>query len=241
MTTIVIISVVLVTVVLMAAAVYASAAIGSGVYVKAICRANTDDKVVALTFDDAPDARQTQRVLEVLRRYNAQATFFCIGNRAETYPDIVRQIVAEGHLIGNHSYSHGNLFPLLSRRKMLLDTERCDAVLAQCTPAGNAMKLFRPPFGVTNPTVAAVVKAQGYTVIGWDVRSFDTVRNPESAFHRISNRIRPGSIILLHDRLPQSHLLLDRLLKQLYDNGYRVERLDRMLQLTLNPQTEKRE
>ena len=223
---------------LIAAAIYASAAIGSGVYVKAACRAVTDEKVVALTFDDAPDPIQTPRVLEVLRQHPVQAAFFCIGNRAEAHPDVVRQIVAEGHLIGNHSYSHSNRFPLFSRRKMQLDMERCDAALAQCTPAGNAMKLFRPPFGVTNPTVAAAVKSLGYTVIGWSVRSFDTVRDPDAAFKRICNRIRPGSIVLLHDRLPQSHTLLDRLLKYLRDNGYRVERADRLLNLTSNPQTD---
>lgn len=223
---------------LIAAAIYASAAIGSGVYVKAACRAVTDEKVVALTFDDAPDPIQTPRVLEVLRQHHVQAAFFCIGNRAEAHPDVVRQIVAEGHLIGNHSYSHSNRFPLFSRRKMQLDMERCDAALAQCTPAGNAMKLFRPPFGVTNPTVAAAVKSLGYTVIGWSVRSFDTIRDPDAAFKRICNRIRPGSIVLLHDRLPQSHTLLDRLLKYLRDNGYRVERADRLLNLTSNPQTD---
>lgn len=100
------------------------------------------------------------------------------------------------------------------------------------------MKLFRPPFGVTNPTVAAAVKSLGYTVIGWSVRSFDTVRDPDAAFKHICNRIRPGSIVLLHDRLPQSHTLLDRLLKYLRDNGYRVERADRLLNLTSNPQTD---
>ena len=97
------------------------------------------------------------------------------------------------------------------------------------------MKLFRPPFGVTNPTVAAAVKSLGYIVIGWSVRSFDTVRDPDAAFKRICNRIRPGSIVLLHDRLPQRHTLLDRLLKYLRDNGYRVERAHRLLNLTPTP------
>lgn len=226
---------------LITAAVYASAAIGSGVYVKAACRAATDEKVVALTFDDAPDPIQTPRVLEVLRQHHVQATFFCIGNRVEAHPDIVRQIVAEGHLIGNHSYNHSNRFPLFSRRKMQLDMERCDVALAQCAPVGNAMKLFRPPFGVTNPTVASAVKSLGYTVIGWNVRSFDTIRNPDAAFKRVCNRISPGSIVLLHDRLPDSHTLLGRLLEYLHDNGYRVERADRMLKLTTNPQTDKRQ
>lgn len=226
---------------LITAAVYASAAIGSGVYVKAMCRAATDEKVVALTFDDAPDPIQTPKVLEVLRQHHVHATFFCIGNQAEAYPDIVRQITADGHLIGNHSYSHSNCFPLFSRRKMQLDLERCDTALAQCTPTGNDMKLFRPPFGVTNPTVASAVKSLGYTVIGWNIRSFDTARSTESAFYRICRRMRPGSIVLLHDRLPNSHILLERLLKYLHDNDYRIERVDRMLKLTPKPQTNHRQ
>ena len=216
---------------LLAWLIYASASIRSGIYVHALCRIETDKKVVALTFDDAPHSQQTPRILEILRHYNVKAAFFCIGRHIEQHPDIISRIAAEGHLIGNHSYSHSNFFPLLTPRKMREDLAHCEDLIDSIIPADRRLRLFRPPFGVTNPTVASAVRLGGYITIGWNIRSLDTVRDTDAAFNRIVKQLKPGSVILLHDRLPQSHLLLTMLLDYLKKEEYEVVNIDTLFDL----------
>lgn len=212
------------------ALVQASYRIRSGVYVKALCEKKTDRKVVALTFDDGPDPVQTPKVLEVLRRYGVPATFFCVGSNAEGNEPLLRQMVGEGHLIGNHSFSHSGYFPLFMKRRMVEELEKTDALFENIT--GHRVYLFRPPFGVTNPTVAAALKHSGHQVVGWNIRSFDT-RKEEigKIFRRVTEKVRPGSVILLHDRLPESDRLLEMIIIYLHDNGYEMQRIDRMFEL----------
>lgn len=210
--------------------VYASYRIDSGIYVKALCRKKTDDKIVALTFDDGPDPTNTPPVLDVLRRYSVQATFFCIGKRAEEQPDIIRRIQQEGHLAGNHSYVHTPSFPFFSTARMTADLQQSQQVLERIT--GTKIILFRPPYGVTNPMVRKVVCKLGYTVIGWSIRSFDTRKEEENRiFNRIVKQIKPGAVILLHDRLPGSAALVMRLLDYLKRQGYKVVRIDKLFEL----------
>lgn len=200
---------------------YASYSIRSGVYLNAFCRMQTHDKVVALTFDDGPDAVQTPRVLDILKEYDAPATFFCIGSKVEGNEDIIRRIIAEGHRIGNHSYTHSGTFPLYPGKRMTADLERCQQVLEKTT--GQKVDWFRPPFGVTNPTIARVVRKLRYQTIGWSIRTLDTQPlSHKEIIKRINKRLRPGSIILLHDRMPQSEVLLKDILDELKQQGYRV-------------------
>lgn len=217
--------------ILLAWLIYASASIHSGVYIRTLCQVRTDKKIVALTFDDAPHARQTPRILEILRQHDIKATFFCIGHNIERHPDIAARIAAEGHIIGNHSYSHSNTFPLLPSRRMADDIARCENLIDNIAPAGKRLKLFRPPFGVTNPTVASVVKKGGYTTIGWNIRSLDTVHSTTEAFNHIVRRLKPGSVILLHDRLPQSHILLAKLIDHLKQENYEIVNIDTLFNL----------
>lgn len=200
---------------------YASYSISAGVYVKAVCRLNTKDKVVALTYDDGPEPAATLPLLEVLKKHNAKACFFCIGQKAEQYPDIVRRIVDEGHEIGNHSYHHESKFPLYGKRKMKEDLLKAQQILGGIS--GKEVRLFRPPFGVTNPTIGSVVKELGWTAIGWSIRSFDTqTQTADKVLHRIKRKLKPGVIILLHDRMPFCAELTEKLLIHLKENGYKV-------------------
>lgn len=209
---------------------YASYNIGSGVYVKTFCRKKTTDKVVALTFDDGPDATYTPQVLDILKRHHAPAAFFCIGEKAEKYPTIVQRAFAEGHLIGNHSHSHTNRFPLLPRKQMISDLQQAQQILEQTT--GSPVTFFRPPFGVTNPTIAKAVRQLGYTTIGWSVRSLDTRKEPISRIlRRVTRQLSPGAVILLHDRLPDSPELLRQLLEYLHENDYKIIRVDQLIPL----------
>lgn len=233
--------------------VWASASIRSGVYVRAFCREKTDRKVVYLTFDDGPHPPETERVLDVLRERGARATFFLIGSKVSGNEAVLRRMLEEGHALGLHTYSHAGTFPLLSFDKMLADVN--EGKRAVESVAGKKISLFRPPFGVTNPTIAKVVRTLGLQTVGWDVRSFDTMfcksseHSCKSSEHsckqtgyscmqsehsckqsghdwyvpvveRIMKQVRPGSVILLHDRLDGASSLLALLLDSLAASGY---------------------
>lgn len=233
--------------------VWASASIRSGVYVLAFCREKTDRKVVYLTFDDGPHPPETERVLDVLRERGARATFFLIGSKVSGNEAVLRRMLEEGHALGLHTYSHAGTFPLLSFDKMLADVN--EGKRAVESVAGKKISLFRPPFGVTNPTIAKAVRTLGLQTVGWNVRSFDTMFCKSSehscnqsiysfkqsehsckqsgysckqsghdwyvpVVERIMKQVRPGSVILLHDRLDGASELLALLLDSLADSGY---------------------
>lgn len=233
--------------------VWASASIRSGVYVRAFCCEKTDRKVVYLTFDDGPHPPETERVLDVLRERGARATFFLIGSKVSGNEAVLRRMLEEGHALGLHTYSHAGTFPLLSFDKMLADVN--EGKRAVESVAGKKISLFRPPFGVTNPTIAKVIRTLGLQTVGWDVRSFDTMFCKSSehsckqsvysfkqsehsckqsghsckqsghdwyvpVVERIMKQVRPGSVILLHDRLDGASSLLALLLDSLAASGY---------------------
>lgn len=162
----------------------------------AIIRVRTDEPVVALTFDDGPDPRHTPQLLDLLAAADAKGTFFVVGEAASRNPALLTRIHAEGHAIGNHSWSHPS-FPLIPARARRLQIERC----AQVLPSQEA-RLFRPPYGHQSWLSRAQAWRLGYQVIGWDCHCEDWRSHaPETLYQALSNRIRPGSIVLLHDTL----------------------------------------
>lgn len=206
---------------------WASYDINSGIYMPVFCRKRTQEKVVALTFDDGPDAGQTPRVLQILKESQAPACFFCIGEKAKGNEALLRRIIADGHLIGNHSYSHCNFFPIYQLKQMKEDLQACRSALEAAT--SQPVSLFRPPFGVINPTIARATRQLGYKTIGWNIRTLDTQHpTPEKILRRIQKRLRPGSIILLHDPLQGSEVLLQQVIKLIKEQGYTIVRLDSM-------------
>ena len=209
--------------------VWASADIGSGIYLKSFCHKPTSEKILALTFDDSPDEGMTPKVLAVLKRYNIKATFFMIGSKVIQQPHIVREIVAEGHSIGNHTYSHKGVFPLSGAKEVEIELRRCCSVIADI--AGEQPKLFRPPFGVTNPIIGRVVHKLGLNSIGWSIRSLDTVsrRSRENVCNEIIKRLHPGAVILLHDRCDDADILLQMLIPQIIEKGYRFTTIDKLI------------
>lgn len=209
---------------------YASYSIQAGFYLKALCRGEKNEKVLSLTFDDGPHPVHTFEVLEILKEYGAPATFFCIGREAEKYPEVVQRIGSEGHVIGNHSYTHSGFFPLYTCKKMEKDLRRSREIVERIS--GRPVTLFRPPFGVTNPTVGKAVKKAGYRTIGWNIRSFDTRKETQDRiFRRIVRQVKPGSVILLHDRLPGCAPLLKRLLDYLKEQQYRIISIEEMFNI----------
>lgn len=214
----------------LAALVWASADIGSGVYLKALCRAESADKVVALTFDDGPDADSTPRVLDLLKRYDVRATFFVVGEQARQNPELIHRMVAEGHTVAGHSYYHLPQSTLWSSQRYTEELFRCNDVVARLT--GLRMRLYRPPFGVTNPPIACAVKNLGLIPVGWSVRSLDTItKNRDRVVDRVMKGLRGGDVILLHDRLENSEELLEKLLTALRTQHYTTATVDELFKI----------
>ncbi|MDR1975141.1 MAG: polysaccharide deacetylase family protein [Bacteroidales bacterium] len=189
-----------------------------GFFVKVQFKIATKEKTVMLTFDDGPDPVQTPKILNILKANNVKAMFFLIGENAEKYPDIVKQIIEDGHLTGNHSYSHRGKFPVFSFSKMMNELEKTDRILENITGKKNIY--FRPPFGITTPKMGKVIRQKKYRVIGWSIRSYDTYFPLEKSLKRTVKQLHPGAIVLLHDRLDKSDVLLEKLLKELSAKGY---------------------
>lgn len=210
--------------------IFASYSIETGVYLKAFCRAKTKQKIIALSFDDGPHPVLTPKVLDVLANHQIKAIFFLIGEFAEKYPEIVQRIINEGHLIGNHTYTHKGNFPILGKTRIEEDLKKCESTLTKIT--NQEIKYFRPPFGVTNPTIGSVVRKLGYKTIGWSIRSLDTKKEPRTkVLMRIKQLIHPGGIILMHDNREQSDLLTESVINDLTTRGYRFLRVDELMKL----------
>lgn len=207
---------------------YASYSIRSNIYIRVFYRKQTTEKIVAITFDDGPDNIETPRVLDLLQAEHVSACFFCIGNKIKGNEPLLRRMATEGHLIGNHSYSHSNFFPLFGLSRMRREMESCGQELEKAT--GQPVTFFRPPFGVTNPTLARAIRQSGFTPIGWNIRTLDTRHpSPEKVLKRIRRKLCPGSVILLHDRMPQSAERLKLIIDFLRSEGYTLVRLDTMM------------
>ena len=160
--------------------------------------ARSHGSLVGLTFDDGPDPAVTPAVLELLDAARAKATFFCIGQRAATYPDLVAAIRARGHGVENHSYSHPNGFALRASRG--LKREILGAQQAIEHAGGGQPRFFRAPAGIQNPWLAGVLAAAGLSLVSWTRRGFDTVsRDGGRVASRLVRGMRPGDILLLHD------------------------------------------
>jgi peptidoglycan-N-acetylglucosamine deacetylase len=153
---------------------------------------------VALTFDDGPDPEVTPRVLDLLDRAGARASFFCIGRRVESRPDLAAEIVRRGHRIENHTWSHPNSFawylPAAQRREML----RAQEAIERRT--GRAPELFRPPAGFRNPLTERELSRAGLTLASWTRRGYDIFeREPRTILRRLLAGLSPGDVLLLHD------------------------------------------
>ena len=204
--------------------------VGSNFFIKIACSANTDKKEISISFDDGPATNYTPEILQLLKQENIKATFFCIGNRIAGNEQILNRIKEEGHLIGNHSYSHDTWFDLFSSKKMLDDMKQMDREMERVT--GLQPKLFRPPYGVTNPNLKKAIIKGGYTPVGWSVRSFDTViKDEQKLLNRINAAIRPGAVFLFHDTMQTTLQALPGFIKEVKNRGYEFVSLDKLLAL----------
>ncbi len=187
---------------------------------------------VALTFDDGPDPEVTPRILALLERYDARATFFCIGERAARHPELVRAIAARGHAIGNHTMHHPGWFALLGPGGQRREWQKAQNVLQRLSVESH---LARAPLGLRSPISDLALHRCRLRHVGWSQRGFDTCcGDPAVVLARITRRLREGDIILLHDAnaeldahgVPVCLTVLERLLPLLAARGLTSIRLD---------------
>lgn len=210
-----------------AAAAYGSSRISSSFFVETNWRGPTDQSHIALTFDDGPVAG-TAQILAILARHAAPATFFCIGQRAQEQPELLRQIDAAGHLLGNHTFTHSHFIDLFSTRRLRAEIADTDAAIVAAT--GRRPLLFRPPYGVTTPNFARALRASRHQCIGWSVRSLDTVAKDETQLlNKVTAALAPGAVFLFHDTSAVTAAVLDKFLRQARERGFHVVPLDQLL------------
>ena len=198
--------------------IWGSANIQSNFYIKSINNIKTNEKNIFLTFDDGPEPDYTRKIIKTLEKYNAKATFFCIGIVAKKYPELVLEIIDAGHEIGNHSFTHTAGFPLLSTKNISKEISDTNNILIRIT--GKKPIFFRPPFGVTNPNIAKSIKQNLMNSAGWSIRSMDTVKTPKKVLNRLKN-VKSGDIILFHDNRKFTNKILEDFLRSVKDENYK--------------------
>ncbi len=161
-----------------------------------LIRVDTEEPAVALTFDDGPNPQATPRLLEILAHSRARATFFMVGKAAVRHRTLAERVAREGHAIGNHTWGHVSM-PLLKSHWRRLQLRWCQEAL----PPG-ACRLFRPPWGHQSPGSYLDARRLGFRVVAWDVMAEDwRGDDADTLLDRMRSRIRPGSVVVLHDAL----------------------------------------
>jgi len=188
------------------------------------------DNLVAITFDDGPHPNFTPKILELLQKYNARASFFCVGQQVNLYGGIAQKIIDNGHTIGNHTYTHSNKFGFFGTQKVIVELQKTNATIKEIT--GLNPKLYRPAFGVTNPSISRAVKKLELKTVGWNIRSLDTTKRSKKAIlKRITHKIKKGDIILLHDSSEKTVEVLEQLLLFLQQNKMQSVTVDQLLDI----------
>ncbi|MGH8631286.1 MAG: polysaccharide deacetylase family protein [Burkholderiales bacterium] len=155
-------------------------------------------KEVSVTFDDGPDPEVTPRVLDLLDRHQAKASFFCVGEKAAACPDIVKEIVRRGHSIENHSHRHSRAFAFYGLFRLKREVQSAQTIIAGIT--GRAPRFFRAPMGLRSPLLDPVLAKCGLRYVSWTRRGFDAMhRDPEKVLQRLAGGLAAGDILLLHD------------------------------------------
>lgn len=191
-------------------------------YSERLWRIKTDQKALYLTFDDGPHPTITPAVLAMLRKYDAKATFFCIGDRVKRYPEVYNQILAEGHAVGNHTQHHLNGWKV-SDDVYLADIKKADEYIGT--------KLFRPPYGRIKKSQGKKVLAQGKKIVMWTVLSGDYSNklSPQEVASRVSIPFEKGAIYLFHDLEKAERNMffaLGKLLENACQQGFLMKKIE---------------
>ncbi len=176
---------------------------------------------IALTFDDGPDPEVTPRVLELLERFQAKASFFCIGEKAAAYPELVREIARRGHSVENHSYHHQLAFAFFGISRLKREVDAAQATVAAIT--GRPPVFFRAPAGFRSPLLDPVLVRRGLRYVSWTRRGFDAVSgNPKRILRQLTRGLAAGDILLMHDTAPVVLAVLPALLERISAQGLKA-------------------
>jgi peptidoglycan-N-acetylglucosamine deacetylase len=191
-------------------------------YPNLVWKIKTDKKELFLTFDDGPVPGPTDFVLETLRQYNSQATFFCIGDNIRKHPEVFKKVIDAGHAVGNHTFNHLKGWSV-STEKYVQNVKECENEFRNSQPDFQGSKLFRPPYG--RITRAQIKSLSAYKIIMWDVLTIDYNKRL-SGEHCLRNSIRAtqhGSIVVFHDSLKAERNMmhaLPRFMEHFLELGY---------------------
>ncbi|MCI8860211.1 MAG: delta-lactam-biosynthetic de-N-acetylase [Lachnospiraceae bacterium] len=191
---------------------------------------NTKDKVLYLTFDCGFENGNTPAILEALKKHNAKATFFVVGNYLSTSPDLVKQMLEEGHIVGNHSYHHPDMTQM-GKEEFAKELGELEQLYEQTT--GKPMvKYYRPPQGKYSENNLKIAKELGYKTFFWSLAYVDWKQDSqpthEEAFDKLLKRVHPGAIVLLHNTSKTNGEILDELLTKWEGMGYTFKSLDEL-------------
>ena len=194
----------------------------------------TKEKVVALTFDDGPHPTFTPELLKILDKYHVKATFFMIGREMEKHPEIVREVMARGHVIGNHTYTHPHDIEIDTETQIIRELDLCENTIEKIT--GKRSHLFRPPRGLVDSTVFMIAEEEGYPVILWTVSAdHHDAPTPKDMAKRVLRLIRPGGIVLSHDGTACTRwkdvAATPMIIEELKKRGYRFVTIPELLKM----------
>jgi polysaccharide deacetylase family sporulation protein PdaB len=181
---------------------------------------DTDEKICAISFDAAWGNEQTSHLLDILDEYHIHTTFFLVKQWVDEYPDSVMEIAARGHEIGNHSATHPHM-PALSAEEQMVEITACNEAVKGLT--GSCPTLFRPPYGEYDNKLVEGLRAEGMYCVQWNIDSLDWKDpSPEEMVSRISSKLCPGSIILMHNGATNTPEALPMILETILEQGYRI-------------------
>nr|WP_240762726.1 polysaccharide deacetylase family protein [Paenibacillus thalictri] len=202
----------------------------------------TREKVIALTFDDGPDPDHTPAILDLLKQYDAKATFFVVGNKVDRSPEITKRELDEGHELANHTYSHMYFSNRVAASKMKNDILKAEDAIYKAT--GQRCRLFRPPGGFYNENLISIAKEHGYLVVMWSwSKDSKDWRLPgvSKIVSKVLSNTQNGEIVLFHDYAERQTQTLDALkiiLPKLKEEGFRFITVSELLTYRKNERPE---
>ena len=184
---------------------------------------DTDEKILYLTFDAGYENGNTPAILEALKKYQAPAVFFAVGNFIKDNPDLIKRMITEGHIVGNHTMTHPDMSQISSMESFQKELEGVEELYTSVT--GEPMtKFYRPPRGVYSTENLSMAKELGYSTFFWSLAYVDWIQeqqpSKEEAFQKLIPRIHPGAIVLLHNTSSTNAAILDELLTRWEEMGY---------------------
>lgn len=193
--------------------------------------ADTEEKTLYLTFDAGYENGYTAQILDVLKKHNAKAAFFLVGNYIKTSPELVKRMVEEGHTVGNHTYSHPDMSAIATEESFKAELDKLEAEYEKVT--GKKMKkYYRPPQGKYSEANLKMAKDMGYKTIFWSLAYVDWYESDqptrEEALQKLIPRVHPGAIVLLHSTSKTNGEILDEVLTKWEDAGYTFKTLDEL-------------